>query len=278
MANKSTSTKKVSGNIPDDISNGLTNFNLQDQHAFVNQLAPLFYKHNFGTASKTQIDSLMFHFYINNLYNNNKKNGIIDYSKINDYAISQDLGITQARVRTLKIKDRLMFPPTDKIDWKAVLPNLLKTAVYEKELGKFRIFMPDPNIQIEIENYLESHQEFSEPQLGGKILQIRPDFFLKLNIGMAQLLNDKGKSVGRLKEEEIFNFFADKEKLNTNADNKIKERITKLTTTPLDKMAQLTEKTLTIVSQCLSIGSALRPDSFIVKMITDIISKVVSSS
>ena len=68
-------------------------------------LAELFYDRNFATASKSEIDLLMFSFYLDatiTAYTNEQN--VLDYTQASDYHIGQQLGITQEKVRNLKVK------------------------------------------------------------------------------------------------------------------------------------------------------------------------------
>lgn len=58
------------------------------------KLYPLFFKRNFGTATKSEIESLIF-----NLYVQDKKQNNEDYS---DRQLSRELGISETKVRNLK--------------------------------------------------------------------------------------------------------------------------------------------------------------------------------
>lgn len=58
------------------------------------EIYSLYFKRNFGLASKSEVESILF-----NLYINDKKNKDEDYS---DRCLSRELGISQARVKSLK--------------------------------------------------------------------------------------------------------------------------------------------------------------------------------
>lgn len=224
--------------------NGLANFNQNDVYDLFQKLIPLFYQKNFGTASKAQIDSLMFHCYIKNLYDYHKSGADINYSQITDYQISNDLGITQSRVRNLKIKDQLMYPR--KIDWASVFFNLAKKAVYERTIQKIRIPVSDPNVMIEIANFIELHDEFVEPQPGGKILQIRIEVY-------ADLLSTRFLASHDTSEERKDLLKSIAKQLNLSEDDQ----------TTLDQEMQgfgsKTSNFLTFVSKLTSISSSVGP-------------------
>ena len=75
------------------------------------EIASQFYEANFGQASKADIELMMFRLYIEKLIKQHRNpDGTVDYRKCSDYKISKDLGITQQRVRNLKVKNQLIHP------------------------------------------------------------------------------------------------------------------------------------------------------------------------
>ena len=163
------------------------------------EIAECFYNRNFGQLSKTDMELLMFHFYIEKLIKDNSiDDGVIDYKKCSDYLISQELGITQQRVRNLKIKNQLRFPHP--FDWKKSLAGIMNNARYDERSGKVQMYIPDPNLFLEIQNFLEESGAFIETQLNKNMLQIRAEYFIDLSLS----LEDDGsrkKIIKALKQE-----------------------------------------------------------------------------
>ena len=86
-------------------------FKDEDKIKFFDEIASRFYEANFGQFSKADFELLMFKFYIQKMISDNKNgDNTIDYSLCSDYKISKDLGITQQRVRNLKVKNQLVNP------------------------------------------------------------------------------------------------------------------------------------------------------------------------
>lgn len=138
-----------------------------------------FYNSNFGHMSKTDIELLMFHLYIEKMILQYKEaDNTIDYKKCSDYKISKDLGITQQKVRNLKVKSQLIYPI--EFDWKKSLMPLIKNARFDKNKTKIILNIPDPNLYYEIKNYIEEQGAYVEIQLNSKILQIRIEYFIEL--------------------------------------------------------------------------------------------------
>lgn len=83
----------------------LIEFSTEEKIENFEKISQYFFQSNFGEMSKSDIELLMFSFYLDNIIaHSTDKNGVLNYSACSDYNISKDLGITQQRVRNLKIK------------------------------------------------------------------------------------------------------------------------------------------------------------------------------
>ena len=81
------------------------NFTTEKKAAAFDSIAELYYNHNFGTATKGEIDLLMFKIYMEAAIENHiNPDNSIDYSACSDYKIGVSLGISPAKVRNLKLK------------------------------------------------------------------------------------------------------------------------------------------------------------------------------
>ena len=154
-------------------------FSAEEKVRFFEEMAAKFYEANFGQYAKADFELLMFHFYINKLIELNKNDdGIVDYHRCSDYKISKELGITQQRVRNLKVKNSLSYPSEH--DWMKSFALLLKNARFDKVSGKIVISILDPNLFIEIQNFIEEQDAYIEKQLNSKLLQLRVEFYIDL--------------------------------------------------------------------------------------------------
>ena len=144
------------------------------------RIAELFYNKNFSSASKSEIELLMFDFYMKALIKKYKddETGIIDYNTCSDYRIAKDLGITQEKVRNLKIKKEARYP--EDYDWKKSLLSLKEFVRYDENSQKIIIPMPDPNLYLEIKNSIEENGGYIEVRRSGNYLQIRPEYYVIL--------------------------------------------------------------------------------------------------
>lgn len=156
--------------------------------AYFRELSDRFYKQNFGQMSKQEVELFMFHVYINELR--------LSKQPITDYRISKELGITQQRVRNLRVKEQLVYKA--EIDWKKELATCIENAKYEAPY--IVIDIPDPNVMIEVRNYLEEHGKYSDIRINSRLLTVRVDFFLDLVLEV-EGGNDKGKIFKELKRK-----------------------------------------------------------------------------
>ena len=189
-------------------------FSEQEKAAMFDEIAAHFYDANFGMTSKTELELLMFHYYMEKLKAASKRSdGTTDYNKCSDYKISRELGITQQRVRNLKVKEQLVFQK-DENDWKNELANLTKHARYDKVTKKVTLNIPDPNLFLDIQNFIEERGAYVEKQLNGKVLQLRAEYYIDLVISLEP--GESQKSIVR----SLKKLFRDEGKLDDVFDEK----------------------------------------------------------
>lgn len=136
----------------------------------INDLCDLFFNRNFGQTSKSEMELFMFHCYMENM-----RCGQIVFT---DYQISKELGVTQQQVRNLRIKEQLKYPR--EIVWQDELEKLIPNARYDDPY--IVIDMPDPNVLIEIKNYLENRGRYVIVQRNVRLLTMRIESFVDLAI------------------------------------------------------------------------------------------------
>lgn len=154
-------------------------FTNEEKVEMFDEIAKKFYNHNFGTFSKSEMELMMFNFYIKKIVSTNvESDNTLNYNYSSDYYISKDLGITQQKVNNLKIKNQLVNPI--EFDWKKSFLKLVGNARFDNKSGKVLINIPDPNLYIEIKHYLENHGGYIETQLNRNLLKIRVEYFIQL--------------------------------------------------------------------------------------------------
>jgi len=145
--------------------------------AAFDKIAEKYYNMNFGSASKADIDVLMFSLYIEQIL----QDGDEDMTSYSDYTLSKDLGITQSKVSSLKVKKQLLYPHED-FNWQRALLRVCDRAVYEN--GKIKLFIPDKNVYLELKNAIEEAGGFIEVQLSSNLLQVDVEYFFDLMIAI----------------------------------------------------------------------------------------------
>jgi len=176
-------------------------FNKDEKAEMFDVIASRYYNRNFGQMSKTDMDLLMFHFYIEKISSvSTSGDGTLDYLQCSDYKISKELGITQQRVRNLKVKNQLVYPSEEERDWKKEFAKLTKNARYDQVSKKVIVNIPDPNLYLEIQNFIEEKGAFVEKQLNSKILQIRAEYYIDLVISLEPIDNRK-KIIDELRKQ-----------------------------------------------------------------------------
>ncbi len=159
----------------------IVSFSETERVEMFDKIAKKFYYTNFGLASKTDIELMMFDFYIEKLIKDcQNEDGTIDYNRCSDYRISKDLGITQQRVRTLKVKKQLTNPID--FDWKSSFARLISNAKYDNH--KVYVSIPDQNLFYEVQNFLEEQGAYIDKQLNSKLLAIRIEYFIDILLSL----------------------------------------------------------------------------------------------
>lgn len=186
-------------------------FSEDEKRELFDKIAAHFYESNFGTMSKSDFELMMFDFYIKKMMADSMdEDGTINFSNCSDYKISKDLGITQQRVRNLKIKNELVNPMKD-FEWKQAFAKLISNARFENH--KAIINIPDPNLFIEIQNYIEDQGAFIDKQLNSKLLVIREEYFIDL------LLSVEPEKKKREIVKSIKKIYKEQAKIPTNSFN-----------------------------------------------------------
>ena len=175
------------------------NWTIHEKAKMFDEITEHYYNRNFGSFSKSDMDLLMFKFFLEKgIGNNVNGDNLLDYNSVSDYEISKKLGITQQRVRTLKIKKQLIYPT--EYDWQKSLATLLKNARFDKESQKVILSIPDPNLLIEIQNYVEKHGGYVATQFNRKLLQIRIEYFIELAVLVHENEHTKKEIIKLLKK------------------------------------------------------------------------------
>lgn len=150
-------------------------FDDKERISAFSQIESRYFQRNFGTMAKSDFETLLFHIYIEHLLDNNLP--------FDDYTMSKSLGISQSRVRTLKVRKQLQYPRVG-FDWKKAFAECIKNAVYDDVSKQIKLNIPDVNVLTELRYFMECHGWYDEYQLNPKLFQCRLDFFVKLCVCM----------------------------------------------------------------------------------------------
>lgn len=146
----------------------------------VKDLCLKYFNRNFGSISKSEIDLLMFHYYLKQKRINISRND--SHSSNNkdpsDYELSKELGISQSRVRSFKSKDYLQNG--DCRDWKQCLVYSIEHAEFVKANDNVELLITDVIVMMELRNFLEQMNLIDEYVLNPKVFKCSVDVFIKV--------------------------------------------------------------------------------------------------
>lgn len=150
---------------------------------------------NFGTLSKSEFDLLVFHYYLLE----KQANAFGKY--VSDYEIGRDLGLTIQRVRSLREREALKWPPKEEGKWKDRFLECLKFARYDEKSDAVKIPVPDVNVIKEIRNFIETAGLIDDYQLNPKVFQCNLDALIAICIDFKSDNDDNlcGKILDRLR-------------------------------------------------------------------------------
>ena len=133
-------------------------------------LSELYYQKNFGSLSKADIDLLFFKIYIEHL-----REKELHYD---DYTMSKSLGLTEARVRSLKEKYYVKFAKD--FSWKQDFADAVKNAKYDENNKSIKLMIEDVNVLKEVRHFVYEHGWYDEFQLNPKLFQCSLDCFIMM--------------------------------------------------------------------------------------------------
>lgn len=204
--------------------------------------------------AKSDLDLLMFHFYMEQL----KKAVEADSNiKDTDYAISKQLGISQQKVRNLKVKHQLIYPDMA-WDWKKEFAELIENATMDDKHFVY-VNIQNPNLFIELKNQVEENGSFVDTQLNQSIFKIKADQFLELAINLD--VEAKRKDIIKQLKKQ----FSENNKGNSIFDEKH----------PIGSVLKAAESLFSIVN---GIESLFSPENVIAKSLVGLIKSALNIS
>ena len=139
----------------------------------------------FGSFSKSDYEVLMFTIFLDSIA-----------EPLRDYDISIALGITESKVRNLRVKSQLMYPRN--LEWTEELTKSIEHGYYDKTAGQITVTFEDPSIQNLMKNKIEESFGTVGQTLNVKQLVLPVESFLLLAAFAEQ---DENKVLTKLNEE-----------------------------------------------------------------------------
>lgn len=146
---------------------------LKNKAKAFDKIAERYYLGNFGTMQKSDFEVLLFSIYLEQILDKKEE----DMNSYSDYELSKKLGITQDKIRNLKVKKELKYP-YEKFKWKESFKRVCEDARFEN--GKFEIDVRDPNLYIELKNQIERDGGYVDVTLNKTLLKVAPYYYINL--------------------------------------------------------------------------------------------------
>ena len=146
-------------------------FTQKEKDKLIDELSKLYFNKNFGSTSKSDLDTLLFSAYIEHCLDTGMP--------YDDYSLSKSLGITQTRVRALKERKELKYP-RDGFEWEKAFAESVKNAKYDPSDRYVKMIIQDINVMNEVRNFIEVEGWYDECSLNKKLLRIPLDCFVEI--------------------------------------------------------------------------------------------------
>lgn len=146
----------------------------EEKAAIFDEIMDKYLTNGFHSMTKGEWDTYLFHVLFQYL-------SVHDKGNTSDYRLSKMLGITQSRIRNLKIREGLVYRATDyENNWKTFFSGYIENALYDKYSGVIKMNIPDVNVLSEVRNFMEENGWYDEYQLNPKLFQCNLGIFLQL--------------------------------------------------------------------------------------------------
>lgn len=173
----------------------ITEFTEQEKAEAFDRIAEHYYKGNFGSLSKSDLEVLLFTILIDHCRKED--------DRTDDYALSKLLGVTQSRIRSFKQKSQLQYPT--EMSWQGYFVDCIKNARYDENKGLVKLSVPEVNVLIELRQFMLDQGWYDEYQLNPRLFQCRLDIFVllcgKLEGGTEVFSDETKKQIATLKNQ-----------------------------------------------------------------------------
>lgn len=155
----------------------------------------------FGSFSKSDYETLMFSIYRD-----------LQMGSCRDYETSLALGITESKVRSLRVKSQLRYP--EELDWKGELCKALNRGDFDQSNLTITIMIENPSVHSLLKNKIESMYGTVRLSLNSKLMTLPVESYLLLAMELEedrdtalQQLNQKwqqdNKTAGSITKETL---------------------------------------------------------------------------
>ena len=182
-------------------------FSSKEKIAIFDKIEQHYFKRNFGSMTKTDFETLLFSEYIEHRINN--------HLPFDDYSLSKELGITQARIRALKERKELKYP-YENFTWKIAFAESVKNAKVDPKDHYVKMIIQDINVMNEVRNFIEVNGWYDECSLNKKLLRIPFDCFVEIcykNEEFNEVFSDdtkkKIKAISKAEDSSVQSFLKD---------------------------------------------------------------------
>lgn len=174
----------------------LSGFTTIEKATAFDRVADRYFKGNFGSMSKADLEVLLFTIFLEHCRNTGLRS--------DDYTLSKLLGITQSRIRSFKQRSQLQYPSVD-LSWQSCFVECIKNARYDETKGLVKVSVPEVNVLIELRQFMLEQGWYDEYQLNPKLFQCRLDIFVllcgRLEGGLESFSDETKKQIEKLKKE-----------------------------------------------------------------------------
>ena len=181
----------------------LPEFSNEEKEEFFQFFYDKFYNKNFGSLSKSDIELYVFQFLIKKLRKLNSDGYAVNETKLSDFKLACQLGVTPQKIRSLKLKERLLYPSSE-YDWRKQFLQISHEAKYDPDKKRVIMNISDNWLFVNIQDFLEDKGEPIEIQLNGKILQIPIPYYIDLMVEVCSVDDEKFKDKVARELEPLF--------------------------------------------------------------------------
>ena len=237
----------------------INSFSKEEKDILFTDLMNMYFKKNFGTKSKTDLETYLFSFYLEHLLDNEEE--------FDDYTLGRDLGITLAKVRSLKERKELIYP-REGFDWKKSFLHYAENAKYDENKRLIKFSIPDVNVIKEARYFFEKNGYYDEYQLNPKLFQCPLEAFEKMGQLIAKAEGEEQGYV--IDEKQIKNLT--KVKCSDKDKSIINKLLTGVTEDGLkDLLTNGTKEIMLVVLESFVPGGAVAAQ--VLKIITNILKR-----